>query len=1119
MKKVLKIFALVIGILVLVLASILYFISKKHHRTAHEELVQYLNDELGGQVTFRDFSLSYLRHFPKIHVELLDVSIRDGEQEILKIGDLDIMLATSSIWKKQIRIHKVILSDVTFSSITDSLGRSPRLLAAKSPSADSSHKALIINARKIEVRNGLICFRNDVKRNHTQIRVHHADLKLRASDSVLTITGFLDGHLDSLISNNSLLFADLPVAGKDIHLEINRKTGIKELKKGYLKSNSVVLTPRLRMQPHEDGQMIELHISGHDNFDAILALFQFHIGFDLAQVNPSAKLNLSYNQKGFVNPFKRPFSELDFEISDAIFEGEDLPFPIELIQVKGNYNNGEAHSPQTVELAVDTLYAEVSESYIGGHFKLTNLHDPVIDAYLVSNLDISHLVGNNNNFSLTGMIDLELSVNGKLSELRKLHMEGKQHARAEINFNNLELVLKETGHSFQILNGTTTLNNHILEISSIVGAFNNSAFHFQGHVENLDQYLLSENEQLIGKLILNFDEIDLTKLDFKAKEKEIRENPSRFPFSLVAIELLVNGKKVITPIGDLENISTDLLLVNDLLKIGYLRFDYQEGHMESSGEIKFDENGIAAIDASLAGDFKNLEISFPRSKPEEEKKPDGAFNFPDYINTHVDLHIDKGTIAQIPVNQLSLDANLKGKEIALNEFQVNAYDGKISATGKISFDSTGLDGIWLKAAMDFNHLKPLEIANSLELNSEGKKKRQKFTLPEKLDISLDFHAKKLSYLDLSLSNTGFSLHGDNKNLEISDMHSNLPFGHFDLDATVQDYLSGDISYQGEVTLAIDTLSITDLFEKEYMKSLTGDQEKQIEESGKDKRQPVGLPDNIDLSIDVTAEQLIYENFNATDIVIGLDYSVNGIDLEKLDLAFAGGKIHLDGQLKNENSKSYPGYLYLNASDLDMKLILESFDNFDQDKFTASNSSGKISSASHHYFTLGKDLAFIRDANFWLGKINIHHAEFDQVEPIEKTLFFVGHKVKDTMIVSELNINLLLAKDKLYFRDILMNDNIANLKLTGLLDIDDREIDIAAEISMTDLFFRSKKERVAETREGVITLDEDAKIFLKLHGPLSDHKINLMKRRKFELYQVDMLDDISLAEKEYRKQQK
>jgi hypothetical protein len=1118
MKKNLKILTVAIASLLLVMTSALYYISKKHHRSAHQELVAYLNKEFEGQVSFRDFSLSYLRSFPRIHAELLDVSVMEGKKEIIKIGDLDVKLSFGSIFKRKLKVGRVILTDVTFIAVTDSMGHAPKLLQAKSSPADSVHKALIIDARKIEIRNGLIGFVNHVKKNRTWIRVHHADLKLRSSDSLITISGFLDGHLDSLISNNSVLFADLPAAARDVVIEIERKTGVKELKSGFLQSRSLVLNTKLRMEPHQDGQLIDFHIGGTDSFDAFIALFQFHFGIDLVQSNPDARLNLSYNQSGFVNPFRRPYSELDFEISDAVFTGEALPFPLEMIIAKGNYNNGQGHSPETVELVIDTLYAEVSDSFVGGHLKLTNLKDPVIDAFLSSSIDLRHLFKPGRNFSLTGLVDLKLNIAGRLSELKKLHMEGKQQATGEIRVRDLELVLQEGEYSLKLQSGATTLNNHILEISSIIGAFNNSAFHFNGHLENLDQYLLNQNEKLVGKLALNFESLDISQLQFKGNEHPGQSDDNAFPFSLVAVELIVNGRRVVTPLGDLENISAKLLLADDLLEVSHLRFDYQQGHVESSGEIAFDdEGGLSAVNAKLDGRFRNLDIELPLQHQGDPSQKGSRFIIPSFIHADVSLSADKIRIKDVPLEHLSLKAKLKGQEITLAELKVNAFEGRTFTNGKITLDSSGVNGLWINSSVEFDHLQPELIMKQLGIqDNPGSQENTSFSLPGQMDIRIDFAAMKITFRDLDLRNTGFTAHGTDKRIDIDNFQSDLPFGHLQAAASVSDFMKGPISISGDVSLKIESLDLEGLLTMDALHAtLAGSRSERPGGESIDKRNKQALPPNIDVSLSVAAEEILYKKIRVDEFSLGLDYDDERIDLKGLDLSFAGGRIHLEGLLDRPPGKSLPGHAYVKTDNLDIKEILGTFDNFGQDDFTAENTSGRISSVSHHYFSVSNDLEFILNDNLWLANVNLHHAEFDQVRPIENTLSFVGHKSRDTMIVNELNMNLVLAGKELFFTDLVMNDNIANMELSGKLDLVEKELDLIAEISLSDLLFRSKNSRMMETREGISHLDEDSKLFLELFGPLSDHELKLISRKKFQRHREDLVEEISTAEREFR----
>jgi len=209
--------------------------------------------------------------------------------------------------------------------------------------------------------------------------------------------------------------------------------------------------------------------------------------------------------------------------------------------------------------------------------------------------------------------------------------------------------------------------------------------------------------------------------------------------------------------------------------------------------------------------------------------------------------------------------------------------------------------------------------------------------------------------------------------------------------------------------------------------------------------------------------------------------------------------------------SFPGYFYSKVDSIDIQEFFTSFDNFNQDVFTAENTSGKISWGSHYYFELDKNFKLLKDENLWWIDAVIHNAEFVQVEPIEKTLFFVGHKAKDNMIVSELDVHAFMVRNKIFFKNVLMNDNIANLEIFGEVNLNKKELDLGLEISLTDLFLRSKKKRRLETQEGVMTLDKDKKLLLRLSGPISDHKLKMMSKRKFSSYREDLFDNIGKAE--------
>jgi hypothetical protein len=1013
MKRILKIVLVIFLILLTIPAAVLFYLSRVHHQSVHDELVNYINREFDGQVTFQDFSFSYIKYFPKAHIGLRGVAVLDDGKEIIKIGKVNISINTRALWRKEIELHELIIRDADFFSIIDSLGNKPKILAGNSQKSDSIHKSLLIQADNIGLFNANLYFENQIKNNRTGIHVYDAKLDLITEGDQLIFKGELNGHLDSLVSNNTVLFANQPVRAQDVVFSVDEKNGKKELLEGYIMAHSVRLVPRLSMEPFEDGQNVELHILSEDNFDALLGLFEFHTGIEIQQVNPDAQLKISYNQVGFVNPFLRPYSELDFEISAAKFEGYDLPYPLDIIKIIGNYNNGEEHSPKSVELVIDTIVAEVKESFVYASLELTNLNDPFINAHFRSSISLDHLFHQDKNMKLSGIIEADLAINGKISELKSLHLDGKQHAKGNIQVKDLELVLNDQGYTIEMSSGSTLLDNHILEVTSLVGAFNQSAFHFQGMFENLDRLILQDSEQLIGSFNLEFDELDLRKFKIENKNPQKDTSAGMPSFFGNRIELQVKGNKVITGVGDLENIRLKALLDNEALKLPLLSFDFMEGSIDGNADLVFSGNNISKINTLLNLEFKHLVVDSLLGQAKKTGKKDTAQTIP--------------------------------------------------------------------------------------------------AIPFALDARLNFKADEITYRDASLTGTHTQIHLTNSDLRITDLYAGLPFGELKMDLIIPDYSTDKVAYKGQIDLNIDSLAIDRFLEmRVFGLPDIGNKPKEA------RKNKFSLPENIDVKFSMQADYLAYKNAAIDDVNFDVHYLPDKIDLKDLEFNFANGHVQVNGFINKDQDQPYPGYAYSKADSIDLILFLKAFDNFGQDVFTYENTSGKVSWSSHYYFGLHKQFALNMDENLVLLNTIIHDAALNQVEPVEKTLFFVGHKSKDHMIIEDLRTNVFLYRNKLYIPDLLMNDNIANLDAYGILGLDDKTMDLSLEISLSDLFFRTKKNRLVQTQEGTVNLEKDAKLFLQLDGPINDHKMKLVSKRKFDKHRKDMLDEIRLAETAFKK---
>lgn len=1046
MKKILSILLITLSLLALITIFGLFVLARVQNKSAHQEFVSIISQTLGDDITFQDFSISYLRSFPKISIRVKEVAMQHQTHETQKVGELEIRMNLIDFWRNdEIRLTDLIIRNGSFVSTVDSLGNKTRLFNEKKPdTANAKNEAIALEIKNIKIYDCQLQFGNEIKHNRVKLLLNHAHFSLNSQDSLLLLKGELSGHLDSLISNNSTLIANHPFTGEELNFTINQLNGVKELTGGHLDLHTLRLKPRFHMKPHLDGQMIEVHIDGGDSFNNLMGLVEFHSDLAVEQINPDATLRISFNQSGFVNPFLKPYSELDFEIMSAEFTGEKLPCNIKVGKIKGNYNNGEAHAAQTSELVIDTLYTFIDKSYIHGNLKLTNLNDPVIHSHLIASLDLTHLIPQTENITVAGTVEANLQIDGKISELRDLHTKGEKKATGSVNVQNLRLLIKDQGYDLNFVNGSGILDNHLLEVTRFVGAFNESAFHFQGKFENLDEYIIEKEKDLDGKFVLNFDYLDLRKLYSQNNQRTKQGNTKNIlPYEGMSLDFEIQGKSIITDFGDFNDIDINSHFQNNILNIHSFALSYQEGSIGGFGEIWLNDGGIDSIMATLDGKFKAFEFQLPESnKGNRQKKP---INIPEFIHANIQLNILQGEVEDIEFKDFCLNSNIHGKQFIVDKLKFEAYEGTTDLTGRLFFDEAGINELMLRGDLSFDQI-DMEQLMGKNFNNQEVKKKNSPNIPKSLDLDLNISANQILYGDFSAHNISTQILAKNTNKEKRNTDA-PPF------------------------FAMD-----------------------------------------ELKLDFKASNLLFKKASMDDINLSIVYANNLLELNQLNFDFAGSKVYLNGYLNGEKNASYPGYIFTTIDTLDIQRLFAAFDNFNQTTFTSQNTSGQISLSAHYYLRLDQNFKLSSKDNLLIANNRIHSAELDKVEPIENALFFVGHKAKDKMIINELDVNLIMVGNEIYFNDLFMNDNIANLDAFGKVNLENNMMEVGIEVSLTDLFFRTKKERVAETKEGIVKLDSDAKLFLDVNGMINDNKLKLISRKKFDNGRKNLMEETKSATK-------
>jgi hypothetical protein len=1093
-------------ILLLFFATIftLGIFSRIHHKTTHEEVVNFLNHHIAHQVEFGDFNLSLIKRFPNILIELDDIRIHDGEQEILKVGELDVVINLKNLRMDSFELNRIIASQVIFNSVIDENGKKPVLFNSQNKTYQPKKRYLSLESHDLELIDAQLFFENKVKGNQAYISFEKGRFELEIKDRHIRILGEAAGKIDSIISNHNKLFSNLPVKAENASITIDQDQQLTHISGDAFYLLGIRLKPEIEFKKQDDGQTINLVIEGENDFDQFMEAINLQFGFEFKQVNPGAQLKLAYRQHGFVNPFKRPYSEVDFEIMEAAIESSSLPYPVTDIWLKGNLNNGDDHDPSSSNILIDTLSARIADSYVHSKLHLTNLKDPFIDGVLQADINLAHLF-ENGKIRSKGKIEANLVIKDKISELKKVHLDKDKGVQGNLKLVNADLEMPAESLKIKIPHAEILLVNHQVSLRETVITLNNSTFNLQGKLEDL-QNIWKSQESICGNFQVDFHSFNVS--DLALKKDTLSEKKQSFKIPGIHFNIGINGKELITQAGKFTNIKLKTVVDPNGIDIKNFNFNYQAGSMKGNLTLKVSQDIPESIKGNISCKFNSLNLD--ELKFSQKSSSSKGISLPKDTDIHFDIKVAQGKFQGQAFHNVDLAGELFAEELKIGRMKTNILGGQFFLYADAKFNKS--QGLWyLKANGNTRlyHLKAEELLSGQKNKNDQTEKNRRFQMPEHTDIQLGFQVDTLDYGDFNFYQlkTGISLTKDHLNTD--EFTLRLPSGKANVSLRIQDYLKEKPFIKGEVDLLYDTLEIENLIQavSSFHPQKTSSHRQKI----------FKIPGNIDLTLHLESDWFKFKELLAEDFQ--LDASLNNeiLMIDLLKTFYKNNLFEVYGSLGNNQYSQMTGHIYNKMSRMPMEDVLQSFDNFNQDQFTNQNATGNLSWEADYYLTLTPTLQPLSDQNYLKFDFTIHDGIISDNEMINKILFFIGHRVKEEIHINNATFNTFLYKDWIIIKDVKINNSISNIELFGSYHQPDSLLDLHLNLSLNDLFFRSGAKRKIQTDEGVMNLEKDASLFIDLSGSLAHQLIKIRNKRKHNAAQKDQMQFISMVEKDFQNQ--
>jgi hypothetical protein len=313
-------------------------------------------------------------------------------------------------------------------------------------------------------------------------------------------------------------------------------------------------------------------------------------------------------------------------------------------------------------------------------------------------------------------------------------------------------------------------------------------------------------------------------------------------------------------------------------------------------------------------------------------------------------------------------------------------------------------------------------------------------------------------------------------------------------------LKDDPSIIGNIDLIIDSANVQTIYE-----TISG-----FSTNEKHREEEIAhtLPNNIDIDVNLTAGYLQYQNIIIENLHLTSSISDGILSINDISFNTSEGHVEFSGLFLQNVDKTIDGHFYSTGTKMSIEPLINSFSNTNLSDGKHGNIEGFISYEAEGLFKMDSLLYLVNDQNLFYADIVIEEGKIINNPQLDNTLSFIGHKAKDSILIKNSEFQIFINGNDIILQDVLVNNNISNMNIFGQYYQYDSAINLNIRVSLTDLFFRTKKKRYVNTNQGKIRLFKDLSIFIELDDSSPKNKIRIHPKRKHRLKRKDLANEIA-----------
>lgn len=625
MRKALKI----IGISLLIIIALLVAIPFAFQGQIKDMVKRFINQNLNAKVEFSDVSLSFIRSFPQVHVNVNDLVITNFEpfkdETFATAKDISFTMSVKELFKNAsddpIVVNSINIDEALLTLKTDKLGNNNYDITKESnnQTAAESNNSFAFDIEDYNINNSAFTYIDE----GADILIHVTELNHEGHGTFSAETSELNTKSEANVSitlDSTNYLTNNPVkldALIDLDLE-NEKYTFKE-NKGYI--NDLPLEFQGYVQQVENGQEIDISFENPESdFKNFLAVIPKAYSKNIENVQTTGNFKVKGLIKGLSSDETIPNLDISITSNNASFKYPDLPKRVSNISIDTRIKNETGNTDDTY-IDIKTLNFKIDEDMFKSSATLKNLTKNML---VNANIDGVLNLGNINKVypielenTLTGILKGKVNTSFDMNAIETNAYERIKN-KGSASITNFVFSSEDIVNPIHISQANITFNPGTVSLNNFKAKTGDSDLDATGTIKNLLGFLISDNT-LKGNFNVNsnlFKVSDFMSEDETTSESNKTTSDSESLKIPAFLECIVNAK-VNTVVYDnlnLKDVTGQLYIKDQQVALKDMTSRIFNGKLTMSGDVStksetpvFNLN-LGADGFDIAQSFKDLEL-------------------------------------------------------------------------------------------------------------------------------------------------------------------------------------------------------------------------------------------------------------------------------------------------------------------------------------------------------------------------------------------------------------------------------------------------------------------------------------------------------------------------------